>query len=471
MREAGIDIDGPGINAISADSALEHFNIISTHRDKGIDNNNCLFPVDVFPQVIQEIIHATNKDLTFPVDYIGASLLFASSVAIGNTYQVEVKREWHESAVLYMAIVGAAGTNKSHPLAFALKPIFNHDALSYKEYEFKRKEYEAAIKQLAKDKTDADDPIKPVWQKFLLTDYTPEALADVHKFNNRGIGVYADELAGWFKNFNRYNRGSEMEFWLSAFSGTPITIDRKSKDPIFIPLPFISVAGTIQKGILSELAKEHRTQNGFIDRILFVIPDNIQKPYWSETEIDPAIAVNWDQILKNLFSLSMNTDDSTILQPNILKYTPEAKQLLTEWQIQNTDECNNTTNEAVSGICSKIEMYVIRLSLILELMNWACESVELNIIGRKATEGAIRLGEYFKKSAIKVNQIISNYNPVAALHIDKRTLYESLPKKFTTGQGVKIAEEHEIPERTFKDFITNNELFDQLKHGNYQKRF
>ena len=36
------------------------------------------------------------------------------------------------------------------------------------------------------------------------------SLADVHKFNKRGIGVYSDELASWFKNFNRYNKGSEV---------------------------------------------------------------------------------------------------------------------------------------------------------------------------------------------------------------------------------------------------------------------
>ena len=67
-----------------------------------------------------------------------------------------------------------------------------------------------------------------------------EALAEVHKFNKRGIGVYADELAGWFKNFNRYNKGSEMEFWLSQWSSKPINIDRKTGEPVFIPYLYFS---------------------------------------------------------------------------------------------------------------------------------------------------------------------------------------------------------------------------------------
>ena len=75
-----------------------------------------LFPVEVFPEPIKDIINATNKDLNFPVDFIGLSLLYAASVAIGNTHKVELKKGFQESAVLYAAIVGPSGTNKSHPL-------------------------------------------------------------------------------------------------------------------------------------------------------------------------------------------------------------------------------------------------------------------------------------------------------------------------------------------------------------------
>lgn len=237
------------------------------------------FPVEVFPLPVQQVITATNENLNFPIDFIGASLLYAVSVAVGNTHSVEVKKGFQQSAVLYLAIVARAGTTKSHPLSFALQPIVEQDKKTYRQYEQQRQEYEKAVSLSKKEREQQaiDEPIKPIWQKFLLSDFTPEALAEVHKFNKRGIGVYVDELAGWFKNFNRYNKGSEMEFWLSQWSGKPINIDRKTGEPVFIPLPFISVAGTIQKGILNELAKDSRTQNGFIDRILFVIPDNIQK--------------------------------------------------------------------------------------------------------------------------------------------------------------------------------------------------
>lgn len=63
----------------------------------------------------------------FPADYTAASMMAAISVAIGNSHRVEVKRNLHESTILYIAIVGRPGACKSHPLAFAMQPLVNAD--------------------------------------------------------------------------------------------------------------------------------------------------------------------------------------------------------------------------------------------------------------------------------------------------------------------------------------------------------
>jgi hypothetical protein len=446
------------------------------------------FPTHVFPLPIQQIITETNRTLNFPIDFIGASILYAASVAIGNTHRVEVKKGWLESPVLYLAIVAKAGTNKSHPLSFALHPIIEQDKKNYRQYEQQRKEYEQQQTLSKKERTSntnqtnqtyaanpnqssLEEPSKPVWKKILLSDFTPEALAEVHKYNQRGIGVHVDELAGWFKNFNRYNKGSEMEFWLSVWSGKPINIDRKTGEPVFIPLPFISVAGTIQNSILHELAKENRSQNGFIDRMLFVIPDNLQKPYWTETELDPDIIQDWDNILFHLMSLPIQFDETQSPQATIMKFSPEAKQILFDWQKQNADECNKAEHEPISGIYSKLEMYAVRLALILELLQYASQdNPKQTTIGIKATQAALTLVAYFKKSAIKVNAYIANTSPLDKYPTDKTTLYETLPDTFSTETGLQTAATLNIPERTFKRFLNDKELFDRISRGEYEKR-
>jgi len=288
-------------------------------EDRSKKNEN-IFPLQVFPPEVQKIITATHQNLNFPVDFIGASMLYAASVAIGNTFKVEVKRGFQESAVLYLAIVGRAGTNKSHPLSFAMQPIIDYDEKTYTQYEKQRGEYQKnkTLNKKDRDTQSDDEPEKPVWQKLLVSDFTPEALLEVHRYNQRGIGVCIDELAGWFKNFNRYNQGSEMEFWLSNWNSKPIYIDRKTGDPIFIPRPFISVAGTIQNAMLNELAAQSRTKNGFMDRILFVIPDNLQKPYWTDTEIKPLHIDNWNTIITVLLEIPVHLNETHNPEPQIL---------------------------------------------------------------------------------------------------------------------------------------------------------
>ena len=66
-----------------------------------------------------------------------------------------------------------------------------------------------------------------------------------------------DELAGWVKNFNRYNSGSESEFWMSVFNHKVAMSDRKSSQSgVFIRNPFLCVIGTIQPKVLTDLSND-----------------------------------------------------------------------------------------------------------------------------------------------------------------------------------------------------------------------
>jgi len=429
------------------------------------------FPVGVFPEAIKEIIKATNECLKFPIDYIGASILYAVSVSIGNTFIAEIMKGYTQNAVLYMAIVGRPGTTKTYPLKWALKPIKVRDDLNFNEYQIKYGAYQSNLEMTKKErlKQGHDEHQKPVWKQHLVSDFTPEALASVHLSNKRGLGVDADELASWFKNFNRYNKGSEEEFWLSVWSGSTIKINRKTSEPINIPNPYISVGGTIQPGVLNQLA-ENRTENGFIDRILFVIPDDVKKEYWSEIELSNEIEENWNNIISTLLDIQPIIDDDNNPQPVILRFTPEAKKLLFEFQRDLTDRSNNAKSEAECGIHAKMEMYAIRLALCFEMMRFACGESQAKCIGIEAVEGAIELVKHFTETALQIQAVVVNVSSLEKLPADKRTLYKSLPNKFTTGEGVQVAKDLGIPERTFKYFLKNKDLFNNPKRGQYEKQ-
>jgi hypothetical protein len=426
------------------------------------------FPVNVLPDAMQEIITGTHEALRFPVDFVGCSMLFTAATAIGNSTRVRVNNSWIDGTTVYIALVGRPGTNKTYPLNFALRPIMRRDRANFKKYEQAREQYKIALMRVKAE--GGEPPEKPFWQRMVVSDFTPEALAEIHRHNPRGLAVFSDELNGWLKNFNRYNRGSETEFWLSNFSGTQISIDRKSSEPILIPHPQISVCGSIQPGILHELKANNRGENGFIDRILFAYPDNLKKEYWSATELPTYLIESWERIVNNLMSLPLHINPDGELEPMILDFTPEAKEKLMQWQRKNTDAANEIESEQLAGVYSKFEIYAIRLSLILQLMSWAAGENANNAINANAVDGAIRLVEYFRNTATRVHGILSQ-NPVEGLDKRRRDFYKTIPATFTTDEGLAIAETMDFPERTFKRFLNENTFFERLEHGRYRKKF
>ncbi len=421
------------------------------------------FPIDVFPNAVQDIINATHLSLNFPPDFTGAAMLYTASVAIGNAYRVEVKGGWQEGGVLYMAIVGRPGTNKSHPISFALKPLEQRDSQNYTSYLTEKREYDAIAAMPKKDR-DAqvyDDVPKPTWRQLLVSDFTPEALAAVHLANSRGIGVYADELAGWVRNFNRYNKGSEEEFWISAWSGKPIRINRKTTEPTYVPNPFISVIGTIQPAVLNDIASS-RTESGFLDRLLFVVPDDLKKEYWAETELPVSVSGQWQGIVARLLDVSSP-------ETEVLKFTPEARRHLYNWQRDVTDTANRAHDDTTAGITAKIEVYAVRLALILEILHSACSQHHADAVGIDAVTGAIRLTEYFKRTALSVHATLSQRRPLDALPADRKRLYQALPDSFTTAEALQVGADLNTPERTLKRFIDNDKLFVKASRGHYMK--
>ena len=85
------------------------------------------FPVSIFPNKIQRIISEVHECHNYPTDYIAAAILTAIAVGIGNTHLAQIKQGWVESPILYMALIGRPGANKSHPLSFAMKPFLDYD--------------------------------------------------------------------------------------------------------------------------------------------------------------------------------------------------------------------------------------------------------------------------------------------------------------------------------------------------------
>jgi len=382
------------------------------------------FPIHSFPDKIRLLLKEAERTLQFSPDYLGSSILFASSVGIGNTTKIKVKNEWDESAVVYIAIVGRAGENKSHPLSFALFSI------------------EEMEKQSKKDSCDTN------YKQFLISDVTLEALNVALSKNPRGLGLYRDELIGWLKDLNKYRSGSDQEAWMSSWSGKSIKVNRKSSAPIYIDNPFVSVAGTIQPAVVSEMAKDNKNDNGFIDRILFAFPDKKQNQYWTNGELDQKLKEDYHQMIKRLFTLTGISVIGREDKPNIMTLSCEANTEFIKWYNRNKELMGNpNTSDKARSLYSKLDMYVMRLALILQLMKWACDEEGKEAVSLDTMKGAIDLIEYFRYTGEKVSRIIgSNQNaPVRDNQIP-----EAIKLKKEGYSNVKIATTLGVSEGTVR---------------------
>ena len=443
--------------------------------DKAIDMSTRLsgsqFPVSIFPAKIQRIIKEVHECHSFPTDYISAAILTALAVGIGNTHLAQMKQGWLESPILYMALIGRPGANKSHPLSFAMKPFLDYDYEQNKLFEEQYSKFEEKMCMSRKERIENGEdgfPQEPVRKRFLVSDVTPEGLSYIHAQNKRGLCLWTDELSAWFKNFNRYNNGSEEQFWLSVFSAkTTISDRRSSKSSIFIKRPYISVIGTIQKKILSELAKGERSSNGFIDRILFVMPNLQQKARWSDRELPDNIERDWQTIIQHLIDMECQINEQQEIEPHVLSFTEEAKARLYEWQHHFSEQCDNETNDTIVSIYCKLEIYIIRFCLIIQLARWTCGECDKEAIDLLSVERAIRLTDYFKNSAISVQNIL-NENMITA---QQQAIVNHLPATFTTAQAHDVAKENDMKSRTLERFLNDNigVLFRKEKHGEYSK--
>ena len=135
------------------------------------------FPVDVLPDKLRKIINEAHATLGFPKDYLAGSMLTAMTAAVGNTHAVEHMDGWKEYVILFVALVGSPGSNKSHPLSFAMQPLIDFDAEQAALHTEALKRYNAAMELPPKERaTNGYDlnPAEPIRKRFTMQDVTPK---------------------------------------------------------------------------------------------------------------------------------------------------------------------------------------------------------------------------------------------------------------------------------------------------------
>lgn len=376
--------------------------------DIDVKKEDLTFPIEILPKEFQNYILECKRTLSLDVDFMGCSLLWLFSVLIGNSIQIEVKKGWIEKCNLWFAMVGKAGIGKTPSIKIILKPLLKLNNREIERYNKEVDKYDYYRSLSKEEKKNTEEIHKPIKTQFIANDITIEALVDLHEQNKNAVGVFKDELAGWFKDMNKYRAGSDLEFWLSTWSGDPANFNRLTRKGSFVQNPFIPVLGGIQPNILNQFYTEENKDNGFIDRVLLCYPDQEIEMY-NENEIDQELLDWYDDIvlsIRNAIMSNIKLDHDNEIKPSYLKWSSEAKK---EWirifneitMVQNADY----ENEYIKSMYPKQKSYIPRFAMILNVINE--QGIEIT---KESILGAEKLSQYFIQMAkkIKVDSYTTN---------------------------------------------------------------
>jgi hypothetical protein len=382
-----------------------------------INKKDLVFPIEIFPKPIQSYILECNETLDSSIDYMGCSMLWLISVVIGNSIQIEVKKGWNETATIWLAVVGKAGLGKTPSIHNIIKPLLSANNKEIKNYIKQSEKFEYYDKLSAKEKKEHEEIHKPIKTQFIANDITIEALVELHQENKNSIGVFKDELAGWFKDMNKYREGSDLEFWLSTWSGKAISLNRKTARSSFVDKPLVSVLGGIQPSILNAFYTEDNKDNGFMDRMLLSYP-SLEIEKWNDKEMNYD-TIQWfnDSIISFYETIKhkvVEYDDDGDIKPKIAIIPKDSK---TEWirvfneytDIQNSDE----ENEYMKSMLPKQKSYLPRFALLINAFSSFFDDTHKTSaleITKESILSAEKLSKYFIAMAkkIKVNSIETN---------------------------------------------------------------
>lgn len=391
--------------------------LIEEHK---INQSALDFPLEIFPEPIQNYILECHDTLNSNIDYMGCAMMWLISVCIGNSMELQVKTAWVERGSLWLCLVGKAGIGKTPSVKNMTFPLTKINGRQVKRYYKELEKWEEYNSLSKKEREDVVEVRKPVKEQFIANDITLEALVELHQESDNAVGVFKDELAGWIKDMNKYREGSDLEFWLSTWSGEAAIMNRKTAKSGFVDVPFIPVLGGIQPSIFSQFSTQENKENGFTDRLLLCYPDAKVENY-NEREMDEDI-IHWYKERITAFHSKMKQnvirDDEGQIQPQRLTFSEKAKEVwVNAFNAITAQENDDEQNEYLKSMYPKQKSYIPRFALLLHIFDLFFENnlSEIRPISEQSMKKAIRLSDYFVANAqkIKINSTeIGDYKKV-----------------------------------------------------------
>lgn len=377
------------------------------------------FPVYALPPWCADYIWEAAESLLCPPELVALPVLSALSSVIGQSRALRIKPGWRVLANFFGAVVDEPGSRKSPAAAYAYAPLYKLQAELRKDFKEAKEDYEKKVRQHAvdkklaarDDKPEPEPPAKPVMKRCIVDDITTEALAVRLEENPRGLLSAQDELTGFIRGMDQYKsggKGNTRQTYLKMWSNQPIIVDRKGgEEPVVIPHPYVTMQGSIQPGVLGEIADGR--DDGFLDRWIFAYPEPRQGGY-SDSYVSDASELAYERTIKALWNKEPHEQSEDGYEPRVIQMSEEAKELFkAEANGLREEMYARGFPEVMRGAWAKFDLHLARLALILAVTRQAHE--EREEVSADDMRNALSLLEYFKDSARKVYGQLFEANP------------------------------------------------------------
>jgi len=393
-----------------------------------------LFSYDLLPDSLRSWVRDIVERMQCPADFVAVAVITVLSSLIGRVACIRPKRfdNWKVFPNLWGLVIGRPGIMKSPPIAEVMKPVYVMESKARKEFEeelqnyeletavdkLRRKEAEKQAKDVGgKEGWDGDEARRilkesqdqtvalqrPVQRRYIVTDSTVEALADILLENPLGLLVYRDELYGLLCSLDKQGQEGSRSFYLQGYDGDKAwTADRIGRGKyLYVHSVCIAMLGAIQPGRLAEYISAALTggsgDDGLIQRFgLAVWPDispdweNVDRPPNGEAE-DKAIAV-----YKQLANLHPDTDKDGQPRPHEYRFAAGAQDRFDSWREGLEHELRSregNLHPALEGHLAKYRKLIPALALVIGLADGEEKISEESLLK------ALAWGEYLRSHA------------------------------------------------------------------------
>lgn len=306
-------------------------------------------PIHALRWEVQKIIEHYAEVFQCPKDFITSAVFGVVGTMCGRHVTI-FDGKYRNHPNLWICHIAPSGSNKSSPIKALMQPLNQEESSRYKEFREKFKEF----------KRNPDEE-EPTLNLLTVSDVTPEGLykiLDEKAESKDGLLLYRDEIKGFIDDMGRYHKSGEVSNYLFIWDGSTFSVTRKTQPPMYIENPFLCIMGGIQPDVFSEAFKRELAGVGFVQRWLFVYPDEIQKALYSDSVLDVIYEAAWNEIFEKL--LAINDMELTL--------NNEAKQVYIDYYnetISRTDDADSY----MASMLSKLRIYVLKWCAITHILS------------------------------------------------------------------------------------------------------